>query len=111
MIKILEVSVMLNGMIAEEVLNNCGTEPEEIAKIVKARIDETEGGWEWLGCVPIEHIKNLVRKKMKENELMIYLVDLEGRDDKIREELRGIQQDIQKTRPNFFFVEIPLSIS
>jgi len=69
--------------------------PEEIAKIVKARIDETEGGWEWLGCVPIEHIKNLVRKKMKENELMIYLGDLEGRDDKIREELRGIQQDIQ----------------
>lgn len=105
MATILETAAIMNSMIAEELLNNSGANPEDIAKAVRARIDQMQGGREWLGYIPIEHIKNLVRKKMKENELMIYLGDPKGRDDEIRKELQAIREDIQKTRPNFLIQE------
>jgi len=106
MIEILEAVAMMDRIIAQEVVNNDKAGPEEIAKIVKARIDGVEEVQGLLSCIPMEHIKNLVRKKMKINELMTFLGDPEGRDKEIRKELLDIDRDIQKTRPNFLVREV-----
>lgn len=105
MSKTLEAAVMVNGIIALEVVNNDGVEPEKIAKIVKSRISETAKDQDWLECIPLEHLTNLVRRKIKENELMLHLGDPDKSDEVIREELKKINQDIQKTRPIFFILE------
>lgn len=105
MSKILEAAVMVNSVIALEVIENEGGDPEKIARAVKAKIDEKAKNYDWLGCIPLEHLTNLVKKKMKENELMMYLGDPEKRDEKIREELKEINQAIKKTRPVFLVIE------
>jgi membrane-anchored protein YejM (alkaline phosphatase superfamily) len=96
---------MVNSIITLEVIESEGEDPEKIARAVKAKIDEKAKDHDWLSCIPLEHFTNLVKKKMKENELMLYLGDPEKRDEKIREELKEINQAIKKTRPTFFIID------
>ncbi len=105
----IESMVMVDRLIAEAVARSSEASVDEIVQKVKAMIDKAKEGREWLGCLPVQHLKNLIRKKIKENELTFCLANEQGGDDKIREELRAIKEDIQKTRPEFAIREMPFS--
>ena len=97
--------IQVAGIIAEEAIKGSKATVDEISQRVKIRINELKEIPVWWHQIPIEHLKNLIRRKLKENELMLRLGDPQGRDDKIREELRQIDKDIQKTKPNFLIIK------
>ena len=96
-------------VVAQEVIKDLDAPVDEIAKRIKTRVDELLQ-MNGITCgFPLEHAKNLVRRKLKEIELECNLGDPYGKDDVLREELRQIGEDIKKTRPEFAIVEASFS--
>lgn len=104
----MDAIAMVLSIIAEETARDSKASVDEITRRIKVKIDRVKERQGFLSYIPPEYLKNLVRKKMKENELTWYSGDPEGRDDKIREELREIEKDIQRTRPDFLVINAPL---
>lgn len=102
-----EALYMLDGIIAEEAIEG-GNDAEAVSQRVKKRIGELKEGL--VKYIPLEHIKKLVKLKLKQKQLIFAELEPNSEEEvkKILTEMREIREDILKSRPEFLVVEKPI---